>query len=152
MSPSTSCLGLLKMLLVLSKKKCAFNFSSYKNSKCLTFWCSKPFEILLMDKLLHHQGWWLTIPLFPEVFLHPRWLFGISSINRMSMLKSLQASHSWNLQQLRCPSFALLRGDFVHLMMQKGGQKGDGFVSETDAGAGFESTSRKWGPSQYLLD
>lgn len=37
MSLATSCLGLLKMLLVLSKKKCAFNFSSYKNSKSLMF-------------------------------------------------------------------------------------------------------------------
>ena len=30
-------------------------------------------KLLLMDKILHHQGWW--------GFNHPRWLFGISSIN-----------------------------------------------------------------------
>ena len=38
------------------------------------------FGILLMDKILHHQGWWLSHYL--QGFNHPRWC-RISSINSM---------------------------------------------------------------------
>ena len=39
-----------------------------------------------MDKILHHQGWWLSHD--SEGFNHPRWLFGISSINRRIQFSS----------------------------------------------------------------
>ena len=51
--------------------------------------------ILLMDKILHHQGWWLSHYL--EGFNHPRWC-RISSINSMF-------GFSWN----KCPCFFCAR-------------------------------------------
>ena len=48
--------------------------------------------ILLMDKILHHQGWWISHYL--RDFDHLRWLFGILSIN--SLMLVTKPNHPWS--------------------------------------------------------
>ena len=64
------------------------------------------FILLLMDKILHHQGWWLAH--YWQGFNHPR-LFRISSIN--SIYRYLKARcWSWNIiNTIQDPEMSLLK-------------------------------------------
>ena len=73
--------------------------------RCLWPWDADHEMILLMDKILHHQGWWLSHYL--QGFIHPRWC-RISSINSWSSTAgNLNFFSNWNFGDSYClnPSF-----------------------------------------------
>ena len=54
-------------------------------------------ELLLMDKILHRQGWWLS-PLLTRLYIHPRSskvVSQISSINSMAFAPGVAGLRHW---------------------------------------------------------
>ena len=85
-----------------------------------------PLVILLMDKILHHQGWWLSH--YSKGFNHPNWC-RISSINSMSPKKkrppTKQPALPWrclgDVQHHRWIPWILKNGRFEHLKQKMWG-------------------------------
>ena len=51
-------------------------------------------ELLLMDKILHRQGWWLS-PLLTRLYIHPRWLAGFLPSTVWQQQKGVAGLRHW---------------------------------------------------------